>query len=45
MSTLLLLLLFGVLQVAVYFYARNVAAASAASTLGRLNPSRPAPPA
>ena len=30
MSVLLLMLLFGVLQVAVYFYARNVAAASAA---------------
>lgn len=29
-SVLLLLLLFGVLQVAVYFYARNVAASSAA---------------
>jgi len=29
-STLLIFLLFGVLQVAVYFYARNVAAASAA---------------
>src|SRR3954454_15110634 len=29
-STLLVFLLFGVLQVAVYFYARNVAAASAA---------------
>ncbi len=29
MSVLLLMLLFGVLQVAVYFYARNVAAASA----------------
>ena len=30
MSVLLIMLLFGVLQVAVYFYARNVAAASAA---------------
>jgi Flp pilus assembly protein TadG len=30
MSVLLIFLLFGVLQVAVYFYARNVAAASAA---------------
>jgi Flp pilus assembly protein TadG len=30
MSILLIMLLFGVLQVAVYFYARNVAAASAA---------------
>jgi Flp pilus assembly protein TadG len=30
MSVLLLMLLFGVLQVAVYFYARNVVAASAA---------------
>lgn len=30
MSVLLLLLLFGVLQVAVYFYARNVVSASAA---------------
>ena len=30
MSVLLLMLLFGVLQIAVYFYARNVAAASAA---------------
>lgn len=30
MSTLLIFLLFGVLQVAVYFYARNVAASSAA---------------
>jgi Flp pilus assembly protein TadG len=30
MSTLLIMLLFAVLQVAIYFYARNVAAASAA---------------